>query len=99
MYTDNNPLTYVLSSAKLNSTGHHWVAELADFNFDTRYRPGNVNKEADTLSRIPLDINRYMLACTQETSQEVISEALSGIIVFQNRKDVWITAVSGRKKH
>lgn len=99
MYTDNNPLTYVLSSAKLNSTGHRWVAELEDFNFDTRYRPGNVNKEADTLSTIPLDINRYMLACTQETSQEVISEALSGIIAFQNRKDVWITAVSGRKKH
>lgn len=62
-------------------------------------RPGNVNKEADTLSTIPLDINRYMLACTQETSQEVISQALSGIIAFQNRKDVWITAVSGRKKH
>ena len=33
VYTDNNPLTYVLSTAKLNSTGDRWVSELADFNF------------------------------------------------------------------
>ena len=31
VYTDINPLTYVMSLAKLNATGHCWVAELADF--------------------------------------------------------------------
>ena len=31
VYTDNNPLTYVISSAKLNATSHRWVAELANF--------------------------------------------------------------------
>ena len=33
VYTDNNPLTYVLSSARLNATGQRWVSELADFHF------------------------------------------------------------------
>ena len=33
IYTDNNPLTYLLSTAKLNSTTHRWVAELSDYNF------------------------------------------------------------------
>ena len=33
VYTDNNPLTYVLTTAKLNATGHRWVSELADFSF------------------------------------------------------------------
>lgn len=33
VYTDNNPLTYILSAAKLNSTGHRWEVELADFTF------------------------------------------------------------------
>lgn len=33
VYTDNNPLTYVLSSARLNAVGHRWVGELADFHF------------------------------------------------------------------
>ena len=79
VYTDNNPLTYVLSPAKLNSTGHRWVSELADFNFEITYRPGKVNKDADTLARLPLDFNQYIPTCTQGTSQDA----------------VWITAVSG----
>ena len=33
VHTDNNPLTYVLFTAKLNATAHRWVAELADINF------------------------------------------------------------------
>ena len=33
VFTDNNPLTYVLSTAKLNATGHRWVSELAEFRF------------------------------------------------------------------
>ena len=37
IYTDNNPLTYLLSTAKLNSTTHRWVAELADYNFSIKY--------------------------------------------------------------
>ncbi len=56
VYSDNNPLTYVLSTAKMNATGCRWVAELADFQFTIRYRPGHVNIDADTLSRLPLDI-------------------------------------------
>ena len=96
VYTDNNPLTYVLSTAKLNSTGHRWVSELADFNFEIKYRPGKVNKDADTLSRLPLDINQYIPTCTQEAAQDVISAALSGVMALQNGDAVWITAVSGR---
>ncbi len=94
VYTDNNPLAYVLSTAKLNSTGHRWVSELADYNFEIKYRPGKANKDADTLSRIPLDINQYIPTCTQETSQDVISATLSGVKALQNGDTVWITAVS-----
>ena len=96
VYTDNNPLMYVLSTAKLNSMGHRWVSELADFNFEIKYRPGKVKKDADTLSRLPLDINQYIPTCTQETAQDVISAALSSVMALQNGDAVWITAVSGR---
>ena len=54
VFTDNNPLTYVLTSAKLNATGLRWVNELADFHFDVTYRPGKANADADTLSRMPI---------------------------------------------
>ena len=39
IYTDNNPLTYVLTTAKLNAVGLRWIAELSDFNFVIKYRP------------------------------------------------------------
>ena len=49
--TDNNPLTYVLKSAKLDATGHRWVAQLANYQFTLTYCPGSANRAADALSR------------------------------------------------
>ena len=51
--TDNNPLTYVLSKAKLDATGRRWLSALAYFDFDIIYRPGKANIDADVLSRYP----------------------------------------------
>ena len=51
--TDNNPLTYVLTSAKLDATGHRWLAALSSFNFKLIYRSGKSNGDADGLSRRP----------------------------------------------
>ncbi|PIK42002.1 hypothetical protein BSL78_21124 [Apostichopus japonicus] len=68
VYTDNNPLTYVLSSAKLNATGQRWVAELADFHFSIKYRPGRNNSDADTLSRMPLQIENFIDECSEEVN-------------------------------
>ena len=51
--TDNNPLTYVLSSAKLDATGHRWLAALSTYTFSLKYRSGRTNGDADGLSRRP----------------------------------------------
>ncbi len=71
--TDNNPLTYVLSTARLDATGHRWLASLASYNFEIKYRAGSLNADADALSRLP-GVN------TQNTiTQEMISAiSLSG---------------------
>ena len=52
VYTDNNPLTYVLTTAKLDACGQRWVAKLANYNCTIQYRSGHSNVEADALSRI-----------------------------------------------
>ena len=52
VYTDNNPLTYVLMTAKLDAMGHRWVASLANYNFHLHYQSGRSNVEADALSQI-----------------------------------------------
>ena len=52
MYTDNNHLSYVLSSAKLDATGQRWIAALQrPYNFKIHYKPGRLNQVADSLSR------------------------------------------------
>ena len=38
VYTDNNPLTYILTSAKLDATGQRWVASLANYDFRIFYK-------------------------------------------------------------
>ena len=53
VYTDNNPLTYILTSAKLDAVGQRWVASLGPYNFSLHYNPGRQNTVADSLSRIP----------------------------------------------
>ena len=67
VYTDNNPLTYVLTTAKLDATGQRWVAALALYNFKIYYRSGKANVNADALSRIPWNIEEIATSCSCET--------------------------------
>uniref|UniRef100_A0A3B1J7S5 ribonuclease H n=1 Tax=Astyanax mexicanus TaxID=7994 RepID=A0A3B1J7S5_ASTMX len=93
VYTDNNPLTYVLSTAKLNAVGHRWIGELSDFRFNIKYRPGKVNVDADTLSRCPLDVDRYVSECTEELTREAVNAAWEGGNAAQNQDVAWIAVL------
>lgn len=63
VYSDNNLLTFVLTSAKLNATGCRWVAELTDFHFTIKYHHGKESIDADSLFKMPLDIGTMMKQC------------------------------------
>ena len=52
VYTDNNLLTYIMSSAKLDATAQRWVASLATYHFQIFYQSEKQNIEADALSWI-----------------------------------------------
>ena len=52
--TDNNPLTYILTTPNLDATRHRWVGTLALFEFTLEYQKGADNGVADTLSHIPI---------------------------------------------
>ena len=73
VFTDNNPLTYILTTAKLNATGHRWVAEVADFDFLIKYRPGKIHKDADTMSRLLLKVDDYTEQIPQDEVKTMIS--------------------------
>ena len=53
IYTDNNPLTYILTMAKLDVLSHCWVASLASYNFQLYYRVGRANIDAEAMLRVP----------------------------------------------
>ena len=90
VYTDNNPLTYVLSTAKLNATGYRWVAELADFHLTIRYRPGKENCDADSLSRMPYEIGTMIEECTEEMSSPSIQATVQAMETV-DVNTVWFT--------
>lgn len=51
--TDSNPLTYLLTTARLDATSYRWLSALSTFNFHIQYRAGRRNLDADGLSRRP----------------------------------------------
>ena len=53
VYTNNNPLTYILTSVKLVATGQSWVASLANYKIALSYQSGKMNVDVDALSHIP----------------------------------------------
>ena len=69
IYTDNNPLTYILTTAKLDAMGHQWIASLGPYHFDLHYKPGKKNP-ADPLSRINWShVESHMVKATFNLAQ------------------------------
>ena len=50
--TDNNPLTYIMTTPNFDATSHWWVGALVRFNFQLEYQKGCKNFVADVLSQI-----------------------------------------------
>ena len=80
--TDNNPLTYILTTPNLDALGHRWVAALASYNMTIKYLKGSDNKVADTLSRIETRLD-------PETVTELLNHA-KGACKGAETKDIWI---------
>ena len=53
MRTDNNLLTYVMTTPNFYAIGHRWVTLMARYNMTIEYLKGADNKVADLMSRVP----------------------------------------------
>lgn len=72
--TDNNPLVH-LQTAKLAAVEQRWAAQLANFDYTIKYRPGREHTNADVLSRLPTPHTE------QESTEPTSEELLVGVVV------------------
>ena len=68
--TDNNPLTYILTTPNLQAIQHHLVQLLAGFTFSIKYQNGRDNAVADALIHVTTKLNA-----------EVVKSNLGGVMV------------------
>ena len=68
----------VLSSAKLNATTIRWIGELANYNFNVKYRPGKQSTDCDYLSRSPVDLRVIMQQFNEEITPDTIGAVVAG---------------------
>ena len=88
--TDNNPLTYVMSSPNLDATGHRWVAALANFNMSLEYQRGS-DKVADCLSRVTERLDK-------DSVKELMQRAKAGggkPVVLKQTTPRWYRRMNG----
>ena len=71
VWTDNNPLTYIMTKPKLDACEQCWVSNLAPNSFEIKHVPGKLNVVADALSRDPF---------VKPLSQRLMSEPYSGLL-------------------
>ena len=84
VHTDNNPLTYIFSSANLDAAGQRWVAHLASYNFSLEYQKGKDNMVADFLSqmneRLPEEeVQEYLNQIPYPGVKAVLNNAITPI--------------------
>ena len=82
--TNNNPLTYIFSSANLDAAGQCWVAHLASYNFSLEYQKGKDNTVADFLSwmneRLPKEeVQEYLNKIPYPGVKGVLDKAIMPI--------------------
>ena len=80
IFTDHQPLTFLLSVKEPAGRLARWIAALQQYTFTIRYRPGAVNVNVDALSRLPIDD-----PMSQQTQPPPLAVALLGVHLIHGR--------------
>ena len=95
VHTDNNPLTYIFSSANLDAAGQGWVACFASYNFSLEYQKGKDNTVANFLSQMneclpEEEVQEYLNKVPYPGVKAVLNNAIMPI-KERAEQGVWLT--------
>ena len=95
VHTNNNPLTYIFSSANLDAAGQCWVAHLTSYNFSLEYQKGKDNTVADFLSQMneclpEEEVQEYLNKIPYPGVKSVLNNAIMPI-EERAEQGVWLT--------
>ena len=103
--TDNNLLTYIMTTPNLDATQHCWIESHAGFTFSIKYHKGWDNATADALNQVTLMLDtETMKSILDGITFETIgwADAHDPVVAEANEeihKQVWETAVQARAGH
>ena len=73
--TDNNPLTYIMTTPNLDATQHWWVESLARFTFSIEYQKGRDSAATDAPSWV-----------TSKLVTEIVKSILDGVTMGMSER-------------
>ena len=80
VWTDNKPLTYIMTTPNLDAVGHRWVAAMAGYNLEIEYVWGSDNKVTDALSWVGECLDED--AVKELLDQGIIKELLNNAVCY-----------------
>ena len=95
VYTNNNPLTYILTTARLDAIGQRQAADLATYHFKIFYRSGKKNVDADDMSRIPWDCEGKLIPMSALTVQAIVTQDALNSSIIPRGGELGLTVHSG----
>ena len=89
IYTDHRPLVWLWKLKEPNSKLLRWKLRLEEYDFEVIYKKGKYNLNADTLSRIKIDVNVHddldsVIAEVDESREEEIREIIEELKNYPN---------------
>ena len=96
--TDNNPLTYIMTTPNLDATGHRCISALAKYNFQLEYQKGWDNAVADALSQVTTHLEPETLQAISDgatVGTSLRAERENPAIIKSDQQleqEVWVTA-------
>ena len=99
MYTDHEELKYVINMRDPHGRIARWMSLFAEFDFEVVYRPGEMNANADYLSR-PVDEQELLMMANVEMEDDLVAVHTylsTGIVQGESRRELRTIKMKAKK--